>query len=110
MVRRRRREFLSQRALSIIEISLMRRRSRVVRRAGLSRSSGDTDRWLRTVSRTDKMQALAAMRTTRRPSRDLNVRELETIDVPQSQPAGGFMGSATLQNGCSRPSARSRSL
>ena len=88
-------EFLSQRALSIIEISLDAGAEAewLVEQGFRQGVKGDTDRWLRTVSRTDKMQALAGLRERLGDRlRDLNVRELETIDVPQSQPAGGVHG------------------
>ena len=85
-------EYLSQRALSVIEISLdAGAEAAWLGEQGFRQGTkGDAGRWLRTVSRADKMQALA--RLTERLGdrlRDLNVRELETIDVPQNQSSGG---------------------
>lgn len=85
-------EFLSQRALSVIEISLEVGAAAdwLVEQGFRQGTKGDAGRWLLTVSRADKMQALARV-SERLGSRlhDMNVRELETIDVPQSQPQGG---------------------
>ena len=85
-------EFLSQRALSVIELSLEAGAEAdwLVEQGFRQGTKGDAGRWLLTVSRADKMQALARV-SERIGSRlhDMNVRELETIDVPQSQPQGG---------------------
>lgn len=90
-------EFLSQRALSVIEVSLdAGTESAWLTEQGFRPGvSGESGRWLRTVTRADKMQALASL-TERLGSRlrDLNVRELETLDVPQAAEPR-----ATLQKG-----------
>lgn len=84
--------FLSQRALSVIEVSLDAGAEAdwLVEQGFRQGVRGDAGRWLRTVTRAGKMQALAGV-TERFGSRlkDLNVRELETVDVLPNQHQGG---------------------
>jgi len=78
-------EYLAQRALSVIEVSLDAGVDAdwLVEQGFRQGVRGDAGRWLRTVTREAKMLALASL-TQRFDGRlrDVNVRELETIDVP----------------------------
>lgn len=78
-------EYLAQRALSVIEVSLDAGADAdwLVEQGFRQGVRGDAGRWLRTVTREAKMPALASV-TQRFDGRlkDVNVRELETIDVP----------------------------
>jgi ABC-2 type transport system ATP-binding protein len=89
--------FLSQRALSVIEVSLdAGAESGWLLEQGFRPGvRGESGRWLRTVTRADKMRALASL-TERLGSqlKDFNVRELETLDVAQ-----GANLQANLQRG-----------
>lgn len=101
-------EFLSQRALSIIELSLnsdvgadwlaeqgFRQGAQGTQGTEMSGVAGGSQslragRWMRTVTRADKVQLLARlMERLGSGLRDLNVREMESINVPQSNPQKG---------------------